>query len=250
MIKHITYLLLYCITFSLCVGCSYFSHHSSNHNSHITPITLEKHPIECDQTIISNTSCPYFKYQSIQFKNNKTLNALIEKKLLQLAQNPSNLTLQAYWQNYLLKANPGDHLTLSTRLLTDNKKLITLKLTVEESHSTDVYTPTKTIFINFDKDKQQDISLKDMMYPEKIQAFWTTAQLAYNNWLEINQLLNHEAYRVDWPFIHTPHIALLAFGVLLQYEPNTLAPYAMGEPTLLIPYKQLNNIIRPEYIFN
>lgn len=54
-------------------------------------------------------------------------------------------------------------------------------------------------------------------------------------------------FQEDWPFVETTHIALLSKQAILKYDANTLAPYAMGEPQLFIPYEQLRDIIKPIY---
>ena len=42
------------------------------------------------------------------------------------------------------------------------------------------------------------------------------------------------------------NVALLAEGLAVTYDPYVLAPYSFGRPTFVIPYSELNGILRPE----
>lgn len=140
-----------------------------------------------------------------------------------------------------------DHLTINVDLLEESSVFIVLELSVQTTHATSQYNPKKFAVINFDKQKQQDITLAQAIHPDKTQTFWSVAQISYNQWLEANQLLNNKMFQEDWPFVETTHIALLSKQAILKYDANTLAPYAMGEPQLFISYEQLRDIIKPIY---
>ena len=203
----------------------------------------------CNQQTLTTNNCPSFKFDGITFKHQPLLNNLIEQKLLSLVK-AKNQSLWDYQQSYLAKAHNGDHIYFTVKVLKQTTALTVLQLSCEEQHSTYVYSTPNIAFINFDNQTKQDLQLTDIIQGDQLPAFWSNAQLVYNQWLEVNQLLNNEVYHQDWPFVKTLHFALLTNGIMLQYEANTLAPYAMGMPTLVIPYNKLEGIVKPQYIIN
>lgn len=223
-------------------GCSYFSQQNNTYN--IEPINLYEQQGKCKEA----SSCSSYKLTSLSFKKEAQLNKLIENRLLTLMNASNDLSLKDYLTNFLAKANQGDHLNVHVKLLEENSVFIVLKLSIHETHTTNQYSPKKIAFINYDKNEQKDISLAEAIQPDKIQAFWSIAQIAHTQWLEANQLLNNKMFQEDWPFIETPHAALLSKYLILKYKANELAPYAMGEPMLIISYDQLTNIIKPAYL--
>lgn len=229
-------------------GCSYLNRdNTSSKNLNIDPINWQEQQADCPASALTDKSCPSFKLSSISFKKIPTLNQLIETRLLEVMNAPANISLHDYLTSYLAKANQGDHLTINVDLLEESSVFIVLELSVQTTHATSQYNPKKFTVINFDKQKQQDITLAQAIHPDKTQTFWSVAQISYNQWLEANQLLNNKMFQEDWPFVETTHIALLSKQAILKYDANTLAPYAMGEPQLFISYEQLRDIIKPIY---
>lgn len=216
-------------------------------NPDIEVVNWQKQRTDCNQQAIANNSCPSFKFNGITFKHEPQLNNLIERRLLSLINAPDS-SLWELQQNYLATANGGDKLQLTATILEQTPRLIILELNAEEYQATNTYSPVKIAFINFDKQLKKDIQLVNAIEPDKISTFWSTAQVVYQQWLEFNQLLNNKSYQADWPFIETRHMALLSNGLLLKYDANTLAPYGMGTPTLIIPYNKLEGIVKPHYM--
>ncbi len=244
LMRYSCYLLISLISLLLC-SCTYFK---PSPQSNVVPFYWQQQQQNCKVETQRNNNCPSITYNGLNFNTFKKLNTLIDNKFLQILNAEKTTTLEEYLKNNLARANDGYHLNLSVQLISENDVLIVLMLTVEEIPSTDQYNAQKVRFINFDKHKQKDITLKDAIITDKTESFWSTAQIAYKQWLEIQQLLNNESYQEDWPFIKTDNVALLPKQLMLKYNGNTLAPYAMGEPTLFIPYTQLNDILKPEYL--
>lgn len=242
------YFLIFFLLLTHLGGCSYLNRdNTSAKNLNIDPINWHEQQADCTATALVGKSCPSFKLSSVSFKKIPALNQLIETRLLELMNAPENISLHEYLTSFLAKANLGDHLIINVDLLEESSVFVVLELSVQTTHATNQYNPKKFTFINFDKQKQQDISLAKAIHPDKTQTFWSVAQISYNQWLEANQLLNNKMFQEDWPFIETPHIALLSKQAILKYDANTLAPYAMGEPQLFISYEQLRDIIKPIY---
>lgn len=229
-------------------GCVFFSgKKDGTSGADVEVINWQEQQKNCIPEELANNNCPTFKFNGVTFKHESQLNDLIEQRLLALlkAHDPSLWDLQ---KNYLARANKGDHLQLKATVLEQTPVFIIIELTAKETHTTDIYSPTKITLINYDKNTKKDVTLADAVEPDKLLAFWSTAQVVYKQWLEFNQLLNNKTYQEDWPFIETQHLALLSNELILKYDANTLAPYAMGSPVLIIPYNKLEGIIKPQYM--
>jgi hypothetical protein len=57
-----------------------------------------------------------------------------------------------------------------------------------------------------------------------------------------------EQFKKQWPFKPSDNVALLAQGLEISFDPYTIAPKSFGEPKILIPYDQLEGVMRPEYL--
>lgn len=242
--KYIAYLFTFVIAFFLC-SCSYFS---PSLQTDAEPFVWQHKQANCKIETLQDSACPSITYKGLNFNKFKKLNTLIDTKLLQILDAEKATTLDDYFKYILASANDGYQLNISVKLMSENDVLIVLMLTVEEIPSIDQYNAQKVKFINFDKHKQTDITLQNALIRDKTESFWSTAQIAYKQWLEVQQLLNNQTYQENWPFVKTNNVALLPKYLMLKYNGNTLAPYAMGEPTLFIPYAQLNEILKPEYL--
>ncbi len=55
-------------------------------------------------------------------------------------------------------------------------------------------------------------------------------------------------FRDSWPFDKTDNVFFNDKGMVLQYNVYHIAPYAMGQPTLTIPYAELEGIVRGQYL--
>lgn len=212
------------------------------------PIHWQAKQENCSSDTLANNTCPTISFTGIQFNRPKQLNTVIDQQLLKMLNAPEGSTLQDYFKNSLARSNNGYRLEIIVKLFSENDVLTVLQLSTKEMNTLDQYTPIRISFINYDKPKQQALSLNEAIMPDKITTFWSTAELAYKEWLEFEQLLNNKEYQQDWPFVRTQNFALLPKFMVLKYDANTLAPYAMGEPKLLINYDQIKNIIKPEYL--
>jgi hypothetical protein len=85
-----------------------------------------------------------------------------------------------------------------------------------------------------------------MLVPGQEDAFWKNAELAHQGWMAATKVTDDPNFAKSWPFRKTPNIALTYGAVILKYDVNTIAPYAMGHIELRIPYPRLNGILKPE----
>ncbi|HYG46101.1 MAG TPA: RsiV family protein, partial [Bordetella sp.] len=81
-------------------------------------------------------------------------------------------------------------------------------------------------------------------------AFVQALQRAHTAWLAQNEDARRDpaAYNRMWPFQESDNFAFTLEGMVIKYDAYSIAPYSHGEPELLIPYAELQGILRPEFL--
>ena len=101
-------------------------------------------------------------------------------------------------------------------------------------------------YFHWDLAKQQSVKLGDLLVPGQQSAFWEKAREQHTAWLDEENL--DQTFRDSWPFDKTDNVFFNDKGMVLQYNVYHIAPYAMGQPTLTIPYAELEGIVRGQYL--
>lgn len=100
-------------------------------------------------------------------------------------------------------------------------------------------------YFHWDVKRQQWLQLEDLLVPGQEAAFWTLAEQVHQDWLNAQEL--DESFRDSWPFDKTDDVFFNKQGLVLQYNVYHIAPYAMGQPQLTLPYAALKGILREQY---
>ncbi|CAD5106521.1 RsiV family protein [Zestomonas carbonaria] len=195
--------------------------------------------------------CPLVNIDTLEFAGQPQLNALIERQLLEMTADapgaPLPASLQAYERNFLAEARPGWVSYLQAKIRDQHDGLLVLELSSYLATGGAHGMPGRR-FINYDRELEKPLSLRDMLLPGQEEAFWKLAEQAHRRWLAAGQLDGDADYLQTWPFQKTENIALTRGALLLKYDVYTLAPYSSGHPELTIPYAQLDGVFKPQYI--
>ena len=197
-------------------------------------------------------NCTLVNMDTLVFPKQPKLNQLITAQILQLANdegaNLANRTLEQFSQRFLATAEPGWQAWLQAKVLDQHNSIASFEF------SSYIYTggahgmPGRSTLI-YDWNKQQVITLQDMLRPGQEQAFWDLAQRAHLRWLDSKQLAAEDPdFLQQWPFQKTDNIVLTKYKVQLIYPVYALAPYSSGHPVLDIPKTALIKIFKPEYL--
>ena len=101
----------------------------------------------------------------------------------------------------------------------------------------------------FDLNTRQQITLDDMLLPKQKPKFEALAHQAYRQWIRHAMPdANAEDYERGWTFSLSDNVTFGADGIEILYQPYEISPYAMGMPTLVVDYDQLDGIIKPEIL--
>ena len=94
------------------------------------------------------------------------------------------------------------------------------------------------------------VNLQTMIPSDNMPAFEAALKRQHARWLQTNDLAKADpkAYDKMWPFHFSENAALLEDGIAITYDPYEIGPFALGMPTLVIPYSELQGILRPELL--
>lgn len=212
----------------------------------VRQVLSEQRPEGCPP---SDDSCPLVNVDTQIFADEPALNTLIDNRLRQMTINTPDATLPAsletYQQQFLQHAEAGWSSYLQAKLIDQHNALLVVEL------SSYLYTggahgmPGRG-FINYDRERDREVKLADVLLPGKEGAFWRVAAQAHQQWLLANE--HDAAFSRQWPFQQTTNVALLKDRVMLKYDVYSIAPYSSGHPTLDIPYAELEGILKPAYL--
>lgn len=104
-------------------------------------------------------------------------------------------------------------------------------------------------YYNFDLTRQKQVQLQDLLRPKQQAALNKLAHEAFKTWIIDTKLAtNPVQYEQAWPFKMTDNYLLSEQGLILQYAEYEIGPYVVGLPRLMIPFEQLQDILKPEYL--
>lgn len=195
--------------------------------------------------------CSLVNVETLRISDAPALNALIEQALLAMTREtdgqPLPASLRGYADALLAESREGRETWLQAKLVDRHGDLLVIELS-SYLYSGGAHGMPGRGFINYSLSRQRALQLDDLLLPGQEDAFWTAAREARRDWLKAQQLDQDRDFQASWPFVPTANIALLHDKLQLKYDVYALAPYAMGHPTLEIPYPRLQGVLRPEYL--
>lgn len=231
---------------SLAVLLSGCQHFASERPLEVRQNVTEQRPAGCKEE-----SCPLVNIDSLEFADEPELNRLIDARLRRMTINgPDDRlpeSLRSYEEQFLSTAEPTWSSYLQAKLREQHGDILVIELSsylyVGGAHG----MPGRG-FINYDRERNKELRLEDLLIPGQEGNFWRAARQAHQRWLVENEH-DQDAEFVDfWPFQQTAHVALLKDSVLLKYDVYSIAPYSSGHPELFIPLEQLKGIVKAEYL--
>ena len=214
--------------------------------------TLEKTDEQCQ-----GDGCPKVDLAWVTFENQPTLNEAITTQLAgMLVQNqgstPHDGTIESLVDAFLADASDmamaskqGWELNATIKRQTRRGDLLTLRMDSYE-YTGGAHGQPGVQYFHWDLARKQKLALADLLEPGKQQAFWELARNQHQQWLDKEKL--DQTFRDSWPFDRTDNVYFGKDGLVLHYNVYHIAPYAMGQPELTIPYEKLDGIVRDKYL--
>ncbi|MBJ9974834.1 DUF3298 domain-containing protein [Pseudomonas sp. S75] len=213
------------------------------------PVEVKREAWEHVKPGCSERDCPLVNIDTVHFPTLPKLDALVERRLLQLTEDNQRVatpsTLQQYEQQYLASAPARNSSYLQAKVREQHDGLVIVELS-SYLDSGGAHGMPGRAFINYSRKLDKVLTLQDMLLPGQEETFWKTVEESHRAW-QISTGVDKDAEFVKtWPFRKSPHIALTYGAVVVKYEVSSIAPYSMGHVELKIPYPRLNGVIRPE----
>jgi len=150
-----------------------------------------------------------------------------------------------------LKALSSSHqisLMIKPKILQSKGTLATVVLN-SSSYLGGAHGSTAQRYYNFDLKNQKQVQLNDLLLPKQKAKLDKLAHDAFKTWVIDSKLANTaDEYEQAWPFQVTDNYFLGEQGLILQYGEYEIGPYVVGLPRLVIPFAQLQGVLKPEYL--
>ena len=239
----------------------------------VSPQQSEKKSASDDSTEVSNSKipartltivrtkpdckgadCPVIKVKRLFFTGRDRFNSFLDRTMASMVQMESNQaktfdSFGEFAEYFWRTSKPRDEVIIEASVKRGDEDLVVVQL---ESYiySGGAHGMSTTQYINWLPKTDRLLSLETMLLPNKMQAFQTVLKKQYDNWIKQNKdaISNPASYKKKWPFVENDNAALLKEGVAITYDPYAIAPYSFGRPTLIVPYKDLKGILRPELL--
>lgn len=150
-----------------------------------------------------------------------------------------------------LKALSSSHqisLMVKPKILQPKGQLATVVLN-SSSYLGGAHGSTSQRYYNFDLANQKQIQLHDLLLPKQKATLDKLAHDAFKVWIVDSKLATDpKEYEQAWPFQVTDNFLLGEQGLILQYGEYEIGPYVVGLPRLVIPFSELQGVLKPEYL--
>ncbi len=198
--------------------------------------------------------CPSIKLERLIFTEHERFSAFVEQLLLSMAQIESNQaknfdTLSQLSEHFWATARPRDEIVLRATLKRATPTIVVVQLD-SYIYSGGAHGNSTTQYLNWLPRSDIVVNLQTMIPSDNMPAFEAALKRQHARWLQTNDLAKADpkAYDKMWPFHFSENAALLEDGIAITYDPYEIGPFALGMPTLVIPYSELQGILRPELL--
>ncbi len=147
-----------------------------------------------------------------------------------------------------LSSNHQINLLVKPKILQAQGKVVTVVLN-SSSYLGGAHGSAAQHYYNFDLKEQKQIKLEDLLRPQQKAALEKLTHEAFKTWVMDSKLADNVAdYEQAWPFKLSNNFLLGEQGLILQYGEYEIGPYVVGLPRLVIPYDQLQDVLKEEYL--
>ncbi|WP_111413017.1 RsiV family protein [Billgrantia lactosivorans] len=135
---------------------------------------------------------------------------------------------------------------LEAQALARHDELLIIELDGYVYHAGQAHGMPLTEFMVIDERLGQVVSLDDMLLDGQAPAFQQTLVRAHERWLREQEL--DDEFAAGWPLYPSRNVAPLESAWVVRYNVYEIAPYALGQPELSIPFVELEGIAKPRYL--
>ena len=174
----------------------------------------------------------------------ETPKQILEKQMLPHMQGFLNLDKELK----TLNASHSISMMVKPKILNSSDPLATVVLN-SSSYLGGAHGSSAQTFYNFDLEKKQQVKLDDLIVAKQKAKLEQQAHEVFKVWVTDSKLATNVAeYEQAWPFSLTDNFYLSKQGLVLQYAEYEIGPYVVGLPKLVIPYEQLQGVLKAQYL--
>lgn len=194
-------------------------------------------------------TCPSMTFQRLDFEAHPRFSAFLIRSQLEIALidvghsktfiNFGDLA-NAFWKI----AEDQDEIVLSVDVVRDTASMVVAEL-YSYAYTGGAHGMATAIYVNWSPSQDKIYTLNDVVLPGRMNAFEEVLKKKHTQWLKDNEFAQADtaAYLETWPFYFSDNVALLQDAIAVTYGHYVLGPYALGMPTILVPYSELKGII-------
>lgn len=224
---------------------------SSQQGKFTQPVKYTHTKPGCDGT------CPSVSVDSVVFPGTPRLTELVDHALAMMTgmgenEAPPYTTIAEFEEYFWKTAAPHDEVTLSAQTRYRNRHLSVIELNSGQYFTGAAHGMTATQFLNWDNDAGSVLGLRQVLKPGGHDRYLQALKKAHERWLDSRPEAQEDRQTWErlWPFQPSDNFAFTDQGLAVRYDSYEIAPYSSGQPELTIPYSELEDVLRPEYLPN
>lgn len=199
--------------------------------------------------------CPTLEVNTLVFAGHPELTRLIDHALAMMTGinddgPPPYDDISGFEDYYWQVAGSRDSVLLAAKLRYRSKYLTVIELDSWQYFTGAAHGVGATQFLNWDNARKALIPLEQVLTPGSQAQFDAALQRAHAQWLarQPDVQADPDTWNRLWPFQASDNYAFTDQGVVVKYDTYELAPYSYGQPELLIPYSELEGVLRVDYL--
>lgn len=193
--------------------------------------------------------CPSITFKRLSFEGYERFNAFLERSLLAIAlvdpsESKTPLSLSALANAFWQTAEDRYEIVLGAEVQRATPSIVVIEL-LSYAYTGGAHGMSTTQYINWTPLQDRILTLNDLILPGRMRAFEAALKKQHAQWLENNEFAQTDKaqYLKTWPFQFSDNAALMSDGIAVTYGHYVLGPYALGMPTILVPFSELKGIV-------
>lgn len=225
-------------------------------------IMVKKEPAQYTLPVCEGKDCPEVDIQRLE-TNKPWINQFLDRKILTL----SNLqfseeiakptTIQANLDRFVAAAKQDAiargqpvaySLQVDPEFLGQRGQVASFKI-ITAYYTGGAHGGASDNYYNLELKQKKQLMLNDIVLPDQQQKLRDQLYMQFTEWVKKDDSkVNLAEYEQTWPFTLTENFSFTDTGLLFSYGQYEIGPYVAGMPEFVVPYTQLNGIIKPEYL--
>lgn len=205
--------------------------------------------------------CAEVSVRSIRFPDAPQLTAQLQTSLLRLgtgvsdeARHPLASSWEAFAEAFFAEAKsvresspelPGYRADLEATIHARHDDLLIMELG-GYVYTGGAHGMPLTEFMVIDERQGRVVDFDDMLIAGQDEAFGDALERAHERWLR--EMDADDDFAESWPLSMSHNVAPLQDEMVVKYNVYDIAPYAVGQPELRIPHRELEGVIAPRYL--